>query len=330
MKNHSSKRAFLAITLACGFALMCGSHPVLAEEGGSGHYFPGSMSSFVDAVSPVPAFIIRYNQIYFGGSAGKGVSIPIGGTTALGLHAQSWGEGITLFWRPPIKMSKHWSYAMSATIPFLSMKVSASAVVPLPSLGQSIAVSRTGTRSNLGDLVVMPLMLNYNVSANLNVNFRLGFYLPTGDYGTGRLANTGKNFYTTEPTIAVVYLGAKNGREASLYTGVDFNSENNATHYQSGTQFHLDGTLAQHLPLLGGLAGVGLTAFYYQQVSGDSGSGATLGSFQATDVGLGPVGSYVRKLGKVDFIAELKWLHEVYTKNRLQGDTAFLKIVFKF
>ena len=32
----------------------------------------------------------------------------------------------------------------------------------------------------------------------------------------------------------------------------------------------------------------------------------------------------------MDFLADLKWLNEVYTKNRLQGNTVFLKVVFKF
>lgn len=30
-----------------------------AEEGGSGHYMPGSMASFIDSVPPAPAFLAR-------------------------------------------------------------------------------------------------------------------------------------------------------------------------------------------------------------------------------------------------------------------------------
>ena len=36
------------------------------------------------------------------------------------------------------------------------------------------------------------------------------------------------------------------------------------------------------------------------------------------------------KTGHVDFLAVVKWLYEYYTKNRLQGNTVFLKIIFKF
>jgi len=126
------------------------------------------------------------------------------------------------------------------------------------------------------------------------------------------------------------YMGVTNGREASVFVGADFNTENDDTAYQSGTQFHVDGTLAQHFPLFGGLAGVGVNGFWYEQVTGDSGPGATLGDFEGRTAGVGPVLSYAFKIGKVDLIAEAKWLHELETRNRLEGDTVWFKFVAKF
>ena len=326
------KQLIVWVAVAWSVMVVGGSRPAIAEEGGSGHYFPGSMSDFIDAVPPSPTFIVRYNQIYYSGSVGANKAIPVAGITTFGLNATSWGEGLTLVWRPPIKMGKRWSYAMSTTIPFMQMSVSARAVVPLPGLGLT-TISRTGTRNALGDMVVQPLMLNYNVNPNFNVNFRTSLYLPTGNYAVGRLANTGNNYTTFEPTLALQYFGQKNGHEAALFIGTDFNTENNATHYQTGTEFHVDGTLAQHLPLLKGLAGIGVNSFYYQQITADSGSGATFGAFEGTTAGIGPVLSYIKpksKTGHVDFMADLKWLNEFYTKNRLQGNTVFLKAVVKF
>ena len=43
---------------------------------------------------------------------------------------------------------------------------------------------------------------------------------------------------------------------------MDFNTENTDANYQSGDIFHVDATVAQHLPLFGGFAGVGANAFY--------------------------------------------------------------------
>lgn len=76
---------------------------------------------------------------------------------------------------------------------------------------------RTSRVEGLCDIVLMPLMFNYNAGSNLNVNFRAGAYAPTGDYEVGRLANTGKNFWTVEPTVGLMYLGVENGREASVF-----------------------------------------------------------------------------------------------------------------
>jgi hypothetical protein len=332
--SRSYRGPLLAITMACG-VLTFSARPAAAEEGGSGHYFPGSMASFIDGVSPSPAFLVHYNQIYYSGSVGANKAIPIAGSTALGLHATSWGEGATVFWRPDghgAIPSKRWSYAMSMTIPFMQMDVSADAVVQLPPAagGTPAIIAREGSLGAIGDIVVIPLMLNYNFSPNTNVNFRLTEYLPTGDYAVGRLANTGKNYYTTEPTLAVIYLGTKNGREASLFAAMDFNSQNSATQYTTGDQFHLDGTLAQHLPLMKGLAGIGVSSFYYTQFTGDSGSGATLGKFEGKTAGVGPAISYIKPFGHKQLMAELKWLNEYYTQNRLQGNTVFLKVAFKF
>jgi len=190
-------------------------------------------------------------------------------------------------------------------------------------------VSR-GSESGLGDIVFQPIMFNYQASSDLNFNARLSFYAPTGDYEVGRLANPGRNYWSVEPMVAMMYLGQKNGREVSWFAGISINEENSATKYKTGNQFHSDVTTAQHFPLGKGLAGAGLNGFYYQQVTGDSGPGANFGDFKGQTFGLGPVVSYARPLKNVELLAELKWLHEFGTKNRLEGDYIWLKIIFKF
>ena len=299
-----------------------------AEEGGSGHYMPGSMSSFVDGVPTEPTFIARLNYLHYSGDTIIDRSIPIAGMTALNVDAESDAYGLTLLWAPDWSMGKKWSYAMSATIPWVSMEVAADVAA---SPGDNVrSVRRSDRESGLGDIVLMPLMFNYKVNPDLNTNFRLAVYAPTGDYEVGRLANLGKNFWTVEPTAAVMYFGQKNGIEASLFFGMDFNTENSDTDYKSGIQAHLDGTLAQHFPLWGGLAGAGATGFWYQQISDDSGEGASLGGFKARAHGIGPVLSFVTKIAGQDLISELKWLHEFDNRNRLEGDTIFFKVLTKF
>ena len=281
----------LAVLAAlCGVLTLITGPAVRAEEGGSGHYMPGAMSSFVDGTPTAPTFGARYNFLYYDGSIGE--PIPIAGLSPANVNATTYASGLTMFWRPKIELADGLSYAMSATIPYVWLEVSAN-LGPKP-----VSSSVNG----LGDIVLLPVQLNYAVCRDFHLDFRFGIYAPTGDYEVGRLANTSKNFWTFEPTLGLLYFGQKNGFEASVFTGMDFNTENQDTHYQSGDQFHVDGTLAQHFKLAGGLAGVGVAGFWYDQVTGDSGSGATFGKFEGRTTGVGPVISYVTKIGKVDMI----------------------------
>jgi hypothetical protein len=111
---------------------------------------------------------------------------------------------------------------------------------------------------------------------------------------------------------------------------MDFNTKNDDTDYESGTSFHADLTVAQHLPFLGGFIGVGANGFYYDQIEGDSGSGAVLGDFESLTWGVGPVISYVRQVGKTQVIAEVKWLPELDVDKRLEGDYIWFKVVCLF
>ena len=75
---------------------------------------------------------------------------------------------------------------------------------------------------------------------------------------------------------------------------------------------------------------MGVSGFYYQQISGDSGSGAVLGDFKGRTAGIGPVLSYVTKVWKKDLVAELKWLPEIDVNHRTEGDYIWFKLAMQF
>lgn len=299
--------------------------PAHAEEGGSGHYQPGSMASFMDGVASEETFLARYNFLSWQAEVDANRSIPIAGLLTAGADVDSVAHGLTLFWRPSWgTINECWSYAMSATIPYVDLKVTADVITPLGTIRRSAGIE------GIGDAVIIPLMLNQKFSNDFSINYRLAAYAPTGRYQVGRLANTGKNYWTIEPTVGVMYFGQENGREASIFLGADYNFENSDTNYKTGAQIHLDGTLAQHFPLWGGVAGIGVSGYWYEQIVGDSGAGATLGDFEARTTGVGPAISYISKIGDTEILAELKWLHEFNTKNRPSGDYIWFKLATKF
>src|SRR6185369_1941485 len=141
------------------------------------------------------------------------------------------------------------NYAAGLAIPFVWVEAKAQVAGPLGT------VQKRDTTSGIGDLTIIPFMLGWTNGPDLKYDMRLNIFAPSGEYDTGALANVGKNYWTFDPMVSVSYLSSKIGLELSAFAGVDFNTKNDATDYQTGTQFHLDGTIAEHLPLLGGVVG---------------------------------------------------------------------------
>lgn len=292
-----------------------------AEEGAGGHYVPGATASFIDALPGKPALVVANAFTYYNGSASAGKQLEFGGLVTANAEATVYADTVFGIYQTPVRLLGG-NYAVALALPFLWLDVDATVT---PRVGPSF--QQSDSASGLGDITMYPFMLGWTNALDLKYDVRLGIYAPSGDYTVGKLANTGRNYWTFEPAVSVSWLSTKIGTEVTIFSGLDFNTKNDATDYQSGTSFHLEGTLAQHLPLGKlGFIGVGANGFLYKQISGDSGSGATLGSFEGRTAGVGPVISFITKVGKADLAAEVKWLPELNVERRLKGDTVWFKL----
>jgi hypothetical protein len=310
------------LTCAVAFAFM--AFIARAEEGGSAHYAPGVTSDFIDTLPGKPALVIASAYTYYDGSATPPINF--GGADTLNANARL--NAISLFglYETPLTLLGG-NYATAIVVPYVWLEVDGN--VELGPLGLINPHVRDAT-SGLGDVTVYPFMLGWTNGTDFKYDVRFGVYTPTGSYEKGQLANAGRNYWTFEPSASFSWLSTTIGTEVTLFTGFDFNTENEATKYQSGDSFHLDGTVAQHLPLFGGFAGLGANGFVYEQISPDSGSGDNLGGFEGRTIGVGPVLSYAHKIGSVDFAGEVKWLPEVDVQNRLKGDYVWVKLGIVF
>jgi hypothetical protein len=313
------KRSFLAaFAVSVGLFLAAGPAPSRAEEGGSAHYMPGGSASFIDALpgKPGPAVV----SLFLAYDASTSLALPIAGLEAANIDATVYAENIAIIYQT----DKHLlggSYAGGLVLPLLDMKVKGSI------LTTNGALQKTDNETGFGDMLFYPFMLGWTaLGGDLKYDVRLGIYAPTGEYHAGKLANLGRNYWTFEPTVTLSWLSSKIGTEASLFTAFDINTENTATDYESGTSWHVDATLAQHLPLFGGFIGAGAQGFSYLQITGDSGAGAVLGGFKGHTVGIGPVISYIYVHDKTTLAAEFKWLPELDVDKRLEGDYFWLKL----
>jgi hypothetical protein len=309
------------VPLLAGFLLLSIALAARAEEGGMGAYAPGSFASFVDVLPGEPAVGVFNYFAYYNGDAAASRKFPIAGQAAFDVSATSYADSPGVFWVTPLTLFGA-NYAPGVAIPFVWTDVKAQVT------GQGgRTVSRSDYVTGLGDVEFWPVALSWTAwSTNLHVDFFGGIYAPTGDYQKNRLANQGLGYWTFEPGILISYLGQKNGIEFTTYIGYDINTKNSTTDYQSGQQFHIDVTLAQHIPLGKGFIGVGANGFYLVQTTGDSGSGARLGSFDEMTVGVGPVLSYAAQFGQTGVAAEVKWLPQISTQNTLKGNYIWFKV----
>lgn len=309
--------AFILITAALA--------PVAAHatEGALGRSITGAqVTPYVGIVPPTPGLNVSLSYINYDGSIGGSRSVPIGGSTALNLHAKVdlYAATFAYIWDTG---KGRWNFASMFTVPYIRPSVSASLFV-----GQ-----RSGTvndrASNLFDLYFAPVIASYHVSEVEHWSFGVYVYAPTANYTKGRLANAGLNIWTYTPAIGYTHLYDKGSIEFSALAGVDFYSKNHATDYQNGSVFHLDLLAMKRTPSgwgFGGVIGV------IRQIDDDKGATADrLNGFEGRSYGVGPAVAYKQSFSKessIDFT--LRWVKEFDVQNRIKGEPLVLNMNLAF
>lgn len=294
-----------------------------AEEGGAGHHVPGAMSSLIDMLPTKPGWVFESVYLHYEGDAQASQSIPNAGLLTLGLDATSDALSVGGFYTFEKKVLGAY-YSVGTLAPYVWTDVSAQLT------HGSSSVSDSSSVSGFGDIALMPVLMAWKPNSCWQIDASLCIYAPTGDYDAGRLANPGLNHWTFDPTVGAAYSNEKTGFNFMAHSGFAFSTENSDTSYTNGTVFHLDMSMQQLLPLGSGFIGLGVEGFYQAQITDDSGSGATLGGFQGRTMGVGPVLSYILPVDESTFIIEARWLPELDTKNRVEGDYFWLKAVYQF
>jgi hypothetical protein len=239
------KRVMVFIGLAWGFWFATVQPSVVsAAENGMGHYSPGGMASFIDVAPPGFAVINFFN--YYNGSAGGERQLPFGGLIAANLDVTTYADVIGLAYKTPFGILDG-TFNVAVLVPYIWAEVEADVDLNTrpPRPGRSI--SKRDKAEGIGDITLIPFWLAWN-KGDFKWDARLAIYAPTGDFTKGQLANVGLNYWTFEPVVSFSYLSSKIGLEVSAFAGLDFNTENDATDYQSGDVLHLDLTVAEHLP----------------------------------------------------------------------------------
>ena len=113
------------------------------------------------------------------------------------------------------------------------------------------------------------------------------------------------------------------GLELSASAGITFNGENSETNYDTGDEFHLEFAALKHLSQE---FSFGLVGYHYEQITGDSGSGARLGSFKGRVTALGPHAAFTVPINHVPVSIAARFFTEFNSKNRLKGNAGYVTI----
>ena len=339
--NRVSPSRWSMLAVAMFFALVTGPQTIIAGEGGTAHVLPGANATLIDLLPTKPGKFIKPFYLHYHGTVSALIPTAVGlaGNVDATVNTVVVGGGYTF--EQTVLGGSH--YTVAAFLPYSWLDITADVQTPTVTLRQqsnrpkimrrkrdvSVTVRRHSKVSDFGDLTVVPVMLAWKCG-DWQADALVPIYAPTGSYKKGRLGNPGLNYWTFDPMVGLVYSNQKSGFNALLHLGCAINTENPATNYSSGALLHLDGAIQQIIPVGSGFFSLGAEGFFFEQVTGDSGTGANLGDFEGRTSGLGPVLSYIQPLGKQSLVFELKWLTELDTKKRLEGDYSFLKMVYKF
>ena len=331
----ANAQGLLAVTV---IALTCmGGGGARAAEDAAGIYLLGAKGSMAGYLPPPGTYLSNFNYYYEGDADGRaavgralrrlGADIELQADVSLVGQAFLEAPGVT--WVAPGKVLGG-NVGLGAIIPVawkradVDLDVVATLTLPPPldiTLQRERRFKIDDDEFNFGDPLATATIgwhqgnWHWNIGALLNV--------PIGQWEEEKIANIGFNRWALDLTPAVTWLNPKSGLEASVAAGFTFNWENPDTNYQTGTEFHVEWALMKHLSKT---FAIGLVGYHYQQVTGDSGAGATIGGFEGRVTGIGPEVSYTFLWGKIPISTDLKFFHEFDVENRVEGDGGLLTV----
>jgi len=301
--------------------------PTEAAEYGTGPWVKGYSDIFAGVLPPVPGIYVRNDAYHYEGDAD---AIIFNGLVEFGVQEKYMADILAINVVTPAKILGA-TYGIAVVPSFISMRVDVSLGIDpirLPSgpMVGPFALDFGDSKMSQGDTVIAPVLLGWD-SGNWHAQFGSFVFAPTGDYDRRDLANTSLHHWAAMQRFAATYFDPKSGWQASGDFVYTTNWENPTTNYETGDIVNIQASITKNF----GALGVGAVGYAMIQVTGDSGAGARLGSFESRVYGAGPIVTYTLGAGTPTPLTLIaKWYKEFDAENTFEGDVIDAAASFKF
>lgn len=306
MRMLASRKRALWIALLSTAYVVASCHQALAVEGGFSPYLKGSAGFMSGILPPHEGTYVNNIYYHFDGSAANNVRNNI---VELDVNMTVDAYALQGLFVTDAKVLGG-TYAFGVLVDYLWAGVDATITGPL---GNTVNISPRN--DGVSDSLVWPIILGWH-EGNWHWNAGLGVYMPTGAFELGQL-NVSKNIWALMPQAALTWFDPESGWDLSASLTYVTMSNNDATDYQSGDIIHVDWAVGLHLDAEWE---IGVAGNVVEQITGDSGTGARLGSNKAQSFGLGPAVSYSTKIGEMPLSVTAKWQHDLDAERTFEGD----------
>lgn len=316
------------ITIRAGLAalaLAAGAAPASADQGGVSFWLPGSFGSF--AATPLTpgwswATIYLHSDVSAGGDVAASRAIRFGNRTAnlnirldaeLDAKADLVLGGPTYVAQTPV-LGGQFAVTLLAGYGRQHADIQANVTGALGPIGFSASRNVSQELAAFTDLFVQPtLRWNHGVHNYLIYGMT---NIPVGSYDANRLVNLGLGHWSIDGGAGYTYFDPSKGWEFSVVTGFTYNAENKDLQYQNGIDWHTDWGISK---MLNQHVFVGAVGYWYQQITGDSGAGATFGPFKSQVGGIGPQIGFLFPVGDMQGALNIKAYWEFEAEHRPEG-----------
>jgi hypothetical protein len=308
----TSRLTFFLIGIA-GAALAAPAH---ASEGGASFYLLGSGGPEAAILPPVRGIFLDNMFVHYRGHSQGAKQFVVGGNLIAGLRARIDADFVTVLWVPSTDFAGG-TLALGGALAAGKVKADVNAVITGPR-GRQVNISRTDSAFIFGDPVALA-EVSWNLGGNMHLSTGPTVNIPVGHYREDELANLSYHRWVLDWSSALSWHDDKTGWDVSGKAGLTFNGNNHFTEYETGTELHLEGSVEHSFTKA---FSAGIQGYRFQQITGDSGKGATLGSFKGRVTGVGVTAAYSFEAGHTPVTIRGRVFKEYGAKNRVADGTA--------